>query len=87
MEELFKKLEAIKAAAKTLNGPKIQPIPALKPPPAPSMKPAAIKTKIPGVESGSKKDPKKVAEQIAQGRPSNKNPKLLKFNAGGQWSL
>lgn len=96
MEELIKKLselkdliKAVKTAAPKPILPSIPAIPALKPPSPPSMAPTGNKsTKMPGMAPDSKKDPKKVAQQIKDGSMSTKTQKImLKFDQNGQWSL
>jgi hypothetical protein len=49
----------------------------------PSIKPA----KIPSPPPGSKKDPKKVAEQLKAAEVQKLNMPVLKFDTNGQWSL
>ena len=99
MEELYKKLEelskAIKAikAIKKLNppvGPKLPDVPSIKAPPQPTMQPASTKAPKIGTGEGpnSKKDPKKVAQQIKDGAVSTKTVKdVLKSDKNGQWSM
>ena len=65
-------------------------IPAIKPPSPPSMTPgAATAPKIAmGTGPNSKKDPKKVAQQIKDGSMSTKTQKvMLKADKNGQWYL
>ncbi len=95
-DSLVKKIEKLNdlmKALKQLNKP-TQPdlpkLPAIKAPPQPSMQPGSIKA--PKMSSGagpdSKKDPKKVAEQIKNGSMSTKTQKvMLKFDTNGQWSM
>lgn len=100
MDELIKKLNQLNDLLKAMKvikpqvnsmAPKIPTIPAIKPPTAPSMTP--VKTAAPkiGVGAGpnSKKDPKKVAQQIKDGSMSTKTQKvMLKANSvTGQWYL
>ena len=96
MEELVKKLEQLNdllKAIKKLNpptGPTLPKIPSASPPPPPPMK-ASI-GQAPKISTGegpnSKKDPKKVAQQIKDGSMSVKTQKvLLKVEKNGQWSM
>lgn len=100
MEELVKKLEELKKAIKAVKKlnppthmslPQVPSLPAIKPPAPPSMTPPA--TTAPKISSGegpnSKKDPKKVAQQIKDGSMSTKTAKvMLKTDKKtGQWSL
>lgn len=99
MEELEKKLtqlkELIKAiretkspAAPASSMPSIPKLPGHKPLSVPSMTPSkGISPKI-GTGQGpdSKKDPRKVAQQIKDGSMSTKTP-MLKFEKNGQWSM
>jgi hypothetical protein len=96
MEELVKKLEelnkAIKAAKK-LNpqiAPKMPELPSIKAPPQPSMTPSSTAAPKIGTGEGpnSKKDPKKMAQQIKDGTMSTKTQKvMLKAAKNGQWTL
>lgn len=97
MEELIKKLtqlndllKAIKQPS-TMKGPTLPAIPAPKQPAPPSMTPkASAAPKIgPTAAPNSKKDPKKVAEQIKNGSMSTKTQKvMLKADSvTGQWYL
>jgi hypothetical protein len=97
MEELAKKLEHLRdliKAIKKLNvqtAPKLPELPAMKAPPQPTMAPS--KASAPKISSGqgpnSKKDPKKVAQQIKDGTMSTKTQKvMLKADSQtGQWYL
>lgn len=99
MEELVKKLEELSKAIKAVKKlnppthmalPEVPSLPAVKPPAPPSMTPSA--TKAPKISNGegpnSKKDPKKVAQQIKDGSMSTKTQKvMLKTAKNGQWSL
>lgn len=92
MEELAKKLNQLVAlikAVKVVAGPSIPQIPAIKQPAPPSLNPPkTITAKIPGISPDSKKDPKKVAQQIKDGSMSTKTQKImLKFDENGQWKL
>jgi hypothetical protein len=98
MEELIKKLEQLKELIKAVklqtpaqqNGPKLPQLPTPKQPPTPSMTPSAAKAPKIGTGAGpdSKKDPKKMAEQIKNGSMSTKTQKImLKVADNGQWSL
>lgn len=96
MEDLTKKLEKLNdllKAIKKLNppvAPALPKLPTTSPPPPPSMK--ASTGQAPKISNGegpnSKKDPKKVAEQIKNGSMSTKTQKvMLKFEKNGQWSM
>lgn len=96
MDELVKKLEQLNDLLKTIKklNPPTQPalpkLPTASPPPPPPLKaPAGQAPKISNGEGpNSKKDPKKVAEQIKNGSMSTKTQKiLLKFEKNGQWSM
>lgn len=96
MEELSKKLEQLLDLLKTVkkiqaNSPALPTIPAPKPPAPPSMKVSSAKAPKIGTGSGpdSKKDPKKIAEQIKNGSMSTKTQKvMLKADSvTGQWYL
>ena len=95
MEELLKKisqlLELSKAikAIKPTNRPTIPQLPGLRPPSTPSMTPSAPSAnKMPGINPNSKKDPRKIAEQIKDGSMSTKTQKnMLKVEENGQWNL
>lgn len=96
MDELVKKLEQLNdllKAIKKLNpptAPALPKLPSASPPPPPPMK--ASTGQAPKISTGegpnSKKDPKKVAEQIKNGSMSTKTQKImLKFEKNGQWSM
>ena len=96
MEELSKKLQQLTELLKALKPhqsvlPAVPTIPAIKPPPPPSLKPsvkAGSSDKIPGMAPTGKKDPKKIAEQIKSGEMSTKTQKvMLKAHQNGQWYL
>lgn len=96
MDNLLKKINELMALAKAINAstPAIPAIPAIKPPPPPSMKAPQKNKKIPGMVLDSKKDPRKVAQQIKDGSMSTKTQKImlkgeecLKIDQNGQWSL
>lgn len=79
MDELVKKLSNIRDLIKAIKASTspIQSIPAIKPPSPPSMTPKANTTKMPGVNPNSKKDPRKVAQQIKDGSMSTKTQKIM----------
>jgi hypothetical protein len=89
MESLLKKLtylnELIKAI-KPIKAPSLPTIPAPKAPPQPGLNPG--KAAAPKISTGagpdSKKDPKKVAEQIKSGAMSTKTQKIML--KAQQWS-
>lgn len=92
MEEYKDKLnQLIKAIRqiKQLQGPQLPKLPLPKQPSLPAIKQQSTNPKISsGVGPDSKKDPKKVAEQIKNGSMSTKTQKvMLKFNQNGQWSM
>lgn len=100
MEDLAKKLEQLKELIKALKvqsklnaptAPKMPSLPALKAPPQPTMTPSKAAAPKIGIGSGpnSKKDPKKVAQQIKDGSMSTKTQKvMLKADSvTGQWYL
>ena len=97
MEELVKKLENLNdllKAIKKLNppiAPKLPELPSHKAPPQPSMTPPKAAAPKIGTGEGpnSKKDPKKVAQQIKDGTMSTKAQKvMLKADSKtGQWYL
>lgn len=99
MDSLIKKLEELNVlikAVKTINsqpktvGPTLPKLPTPKqptPPPMTASSSAAPKIGI-GQGPNSKKDPKKVAQQIKDGSMSTKTQNtMLKFDSNGQWSL
>lgn len=96
MEELIKKLEKLNDLLKALKKPAIKApalptIPEHRPPPAPSMTPP--KGAEPKISSGagpnSKKDPRKVAQQIKDGSMTTKTQKIMlkADSVTGQWYL
>lgn len=96
MEELSKKLEKLIDLIKAIKlnkptGPVLPSIPSPKQPAPPSMTPSAAAAPKIGTGEGpsSKKDPKKVAEQIKNGSMSTKTQKvMLKADSKtGQWYL
>lgn len=90
MEELFNKIQELNSllkAIKVSSAPKLPEIPAIQAPPQPSMKAKATTTKIPGVNPNSKKDPKKIEQQLKNAQVKKQTMPLLKFQKNGQWSL
>lgn len=98
MEEFTKKLTQLAELLKALKKPEankpmhtLPTLPAIKPPSPPSMTPSkGIAPKISqGAGPNSKKDPKKVAQQIKDGSMSTKTQKvMLKADSKtGQWYL
>lgn len=89
MEELVKKIQQLRDLVKALisknPGPKAPSLPQVTPPPQPSMTASSASEKIPGMNPDSKKDPKKIAEQIKSG--AIRKPALVKYDSNGQWSL
>lgn len=92
MEELLKKLEQIKALIKSQEVP---PSPKSPKPPAPSVPQMSKQPEAPKAgQATSKKDPKKVAEQLKD--PGTKDSAMkeakkikegVSFSTSGQWSL
>lgn len=94
MDELIKRIEKIRDLIKGLNvqlKPKQSLVPAIKPPSVKplSMPPVSVggTDKLPGVAPSSNKDPKKIAEQLKNPRPTKPRMEILKFDRGGQWTL
>ena len=89
--QLVDLLKAIKApsAQKAPKAPSLPQLPKIKQPIQPSMTPSKASTsKIgPGVGPDSKKDPKKVAQQIKDGSMSTKTQKVMFKSDTGQWYL
>jgi len=85
MEDLVKKLGMLKDSLKAVNQPTIPKIPTIKPPPQPSMTPSTASAPKIAIGAGpnSKKDPKKVAQQIKDGSMSTKTQKVMLKT---QWS-
>jgi hypothetical protein len=84
MDALYKKLTQLTDLLKAIKpqsaakGPSIPTIPPIRAPIAPSMAPkAAASTKMPGMASQAKKDPKKIAQQIKEGSMSTKTQKVM----------
>lgn len=90
LNELLKALKA-QPKAPVSSMPAIPKIPTAKPPAAPSLTPSAAKA--PKISSGagpdSKKDPKKVAQQIKDGSMTTKTQKIMlkADSVTGQWYL
>jgi len=88
MEELFKIIGNLNRLIKSLKEaskiPTIPAIPTVKGIAAPSMTPKATNTKIPGANTDSKKDPRKIAQQIKDGSMSTKTQKIM-FKTSTQW--
>jgi hypothetical protein len=96
MEELIKKLQKLNDLIKAIKkqaapGPTLPDLPQPKQPSPPSMTPSMAKAPKIGTGAGpdSKKDPKKVAQQIRDGSMSTKTQKvMLKADSQtGQWYL
>lgn len=89
MEELLNKIQElrnlVKAALPKSTGPKVPALPKISSPATPSMTAGNKPAKIPGMNPDSKKDPKKIAEQIKDG--TIKRPALIKAYANGQWKI
>lgn len=99
LQELIELAKAIKSTAlnsytgikqpSSSSMPSMPSIPSIKPPSPPSMRmrqpSGSSPSKIPGIAPDSKKDPKKIAEQIKDGSMSTKTQKvMLKWDQG--WS-
>lgn len=89
MNELYKKIEQLCSLIKKIKSPiaETPSIPEIKSIAPPSAKSSVPKTKIPGIAPTSKKDPKKVAEQIKNAETLKQNNPVLKIEDNGQWSL
>ena len=95
MEELAKKLEQLIDLMKAVKlnkplSPSLPKLPGIKPPASPSLTPSAATAPKIGTGEGpnSKKDPKKMAQQIKDGTMSTKTQKaMLKTAKNGQWTL
>lgn len=98
---LIQLVELIKASK--VNMPLIKPnssgsnvapiLPNIKPPSPPSMIPPKTSNKIPGIAPDSRKNPRKIAEQIKDGSMSTKTQQAMfkeetcNIAKNGQWSL
>lgn len=97
MEEMNKALDSVIELLKAIQSPIKNPIasiPSIRPIKAPSVVPSKASTaKMPGVAPNSKKDPRKVAQQIKDGSMSTKTQKImfksetLEIHQNGQWTL
>lgn len=94
MEDLYKKIEQLCSLIKKVKGqaaPKstLPSVPPIKPisPPSMTAKPSVAQSKIPGHNPSTKKDPKKVAEQLKNANVQKLKAPLLKIDDNGQWSL
>jgi hypothetical protein len=89
MQELIQKIEQIRDLVKAIlpkpAGQKVPTVPKINPPAQPSMTATSAPTKIPGMNPDSKKDPKKIAEQIKSG--AIRKAPLVKAHQNGQWYL
>lgn len=91
IDELIKALIATKYTNLVGHLPKLPEIKQIKP--LAINKPTVKEAKLPGLAPDSKKNPKKIAEQIKNGSMSSKTEKLLTksenitFNKVGQWFL
>jgi len=92
MQDLINKIEELKKALGVVKPKENNLVPALS---LPAVKPLSIsassgsttKSKLPGVAPASGKDPKKMAEQLKNPRPTKPKVEMLKFDKNGQWSL
>jgi hypothetical protein len=96
MEELIKKLQAAQELIKAMGAPAApSPAPTGMPviPPTPTIPPITMKQKtvkapkIPGIKPGSKKDPKKVAEQLKAAQVQKLNMPVLKSDSDADPTL
>jgi hypothetical protein len=96
MDDLIKKLKAAQELVKAMGAPAAPaPAPTGMPviPPAPTIPPITMKQrpvkapKIPGIKPGSKKDPKKVAEQLKAAQVQKLNMPVLKSETEAQPAL
>jgi hypothetical protein len=89
MEKLIKKIKELKSTLQNLKQSAvsfdISPIPEIKPPSISVSR--AGSTKIPGINPESKKDPKKVAEQLKSAQLQKLKKPMIKYADNGQWSL
>lgn len=93
MEELFNKIKVLRDMLKAI-APKLperplpQALPSIKTPTPPSMNTKPSAPKLQGVSPDSKKDPKKIAEQLKSGQvKAAKATSMLKYDKNGQWSI
>jgi len=93
MDDLFKKLEELNKLLKSFVPKTVQPAPIAELPKIKEIKPISVKApnppqpKLPGIAPPSKKDPKKVAEQIRNGQVRAETLNALKRSNNDQWSL
>ncbi len=93
MEELTKKITALRDMVKSLLAKPGQAslVPALKlPSPKPLSMPSTTggaPTKLPGAPIPSGKDPKAMAAQLKNPRPTKPKIEVMKTAANGQWSI
>jgi len=93
MDELYKKIEALRDMAKSLLAKPGQSslVPALKiPAPKPLSMPSTTggaPTKLPGAVITSNKDPKAMAAQLKNPRPTKPKVEMMKTAVNGQWSI
>jgi hypothetical protein len=93
MQDLIEKIEELKKALGAMKPKENTLVPALS---LPAVKPLSISAssggsvkppKLPGVAAASGKDPKKMAEQLKNPRPTKPKVEVLKTDKNGQWSL
>jgi hypothetical protein len=92
MQDLIEKIEQLRKALGAMKPKKDTLVPALS---LPAVKPLSISAsggsakpaKLPGVAPASGKDPKKMAEQLKNPRPTKPKVEILKTDKNGQWSL
>lgn len=91
MQDLIEKIEELRKSLAAMKPKGDVIVPALKIPPVKSLSmPAAGSTKapkLPGVSPASGKDPKKMAEQLKNPRPTKAKVEVMKTDKNGQWSL
>lgn len=95
MHDLFNKIEELRKSLAAMKPKDNQNslVPAIKAPTLKSMSlppttSAAPKApKLPGISQSSNKDPKKMAEQLKNPKPTKPKIDVMKFDKNGQWSL
>jgi hypothetical protein len=89
IEELRKALAAMKPKSAGNSLVPALKLPTVKPLSVPSASSAgtAPKPKLPGISPASNKDPKKMAEQLKNPRPTKPKIEMLKFDKNGQWTI
>ena len=87
----YKKLielnDLLKAFVPSAAPPALPALPSIEQPKPPKLRTPSKQTKLPGVAPKTKKDPKKIAEQIRNPTQRKQTLEVLKFDKNGQWSL